>query len=69
MEAAAVNLTAGDKPADVYSEIAMRYIRKDSALAYWLDHYLPQLSETHLMSFAKIPNSFWSFWWKFNISV
>lgn len=34
MEAAAVNLTAGDKPADVYSEIAMRYIRKDSALAY-----------------------------------
>jgi DNA-directed RNA polymerase len=27
MEAAAVNLTAGDKPADVYSEIAVRYLR------------------------------------------
>lgn len=27
MEAAAVNLTAGDKPADVYSEIAMRYFK------------------------------------------
>ena len=28
MEAAAVNLIAGDKPADVYSEIAARYLRK-----------------------------------------
>jgi DNA-directed RNA polymerase len=27
MEAAAVNLNAGDKPADVYSEIAVRYIK------------------------------------------
>ena len=27
LEAAAVNLVAGEKPADVYSEIARRYIK------------------------------------------
>lgn len=27
MEAAAVNLVAGEKPADVYTEIALRYSR------------------------------------------
>lgn len=60
MEAAAVNLVAGDKPADVYSEIALRYINSVdiNSVAVFLRSVLSEAEAFKCENFQKFLRNF-----------